>query len=234
MARDEREEEREFLDRLQARTGRSLAEWMAAIGAQGFADKNDTIDWLRRQGLTFARASWLERIHANGGNPIYSGAQAKIPAPPTPPAAPPPPAAPGPAAAPPAAAPPPRPPAPEAPEAAASLAKLVAAAKGYQPLYHLLEAEIRRCIPTVVLTPQRTYISVGAPAEFAAITLHATGVRLGLALGDHPIDPQLQKARMQGPGPGITHMVVLTDARQVNADLLARVRTAAGRVGNRV
>ena len=45
---------------------------MAAIAAQGFADKNETIDWLREQGLPFARASWLERIHSNGGKPIYA------------------------------------------------------------------------------------------------------------------------------------------------------------------
>ena len=72
MANDEREEEREFLDGLKARTGRDLAEWMAAITAQGFTDKNETIDWLRGQGLSFARASWLERIHRNGGKPIYA------------------------------------------------------------------------------------------------------------------------------------------------------------------
>ena len=44
---------------------------MAAIAAQGFSDKNETIDWLREQGIPFARASWLERIHSNGGKPIY-------------------------------------------------------------------------------------------------------------------------------------------------------------------
>ena len=49
---------------------------MAAITAQGFADKNETIDWLRAQGFPFARASWLERIHSNGGRPIYEHAAA--------------------------------------------------------------------------------------------------------------------------------------------------------------
>ena len=72
MAKDEREEEREFLSGLKARTGRDLGEWMAAIAAQGFTDKNEIIDWLREQSLPFARASWLERIHRNGGKPIYS------------------------------------------------------------------------------------------------------------------------------------------------------------------
>jgi hypothetical protein len=71
MARDEQEEEREFLADLEARTGRTLSDWMAAIAAQGFSDKNETIDWLREQGIPFARASWLERIHSNGGKPIY-------------------------------------------------------------------------------------------------------------------------------------------------------------------
>ena len=74
MAKDEREEEREFLERLKARTGRDLAEWKAAIAAQGFSDKNEIIDWLRTQGLPFARASWLERIHRNGGRPIHAAA----------------------------------------------------------------------------------------------------------------------------------------------------------------
>src|SRR5688500_12412000 len=74
MAGDEQEEEREFLSDLKARSGRDLAGWMAAISAQGFADKNETIDWLRAQGFPFARASWLERIYKNGGRPIYAAA----------------------------------------------------------------------------------------------------------------------------------------------------------------
>src|SRR5262245_4439712 len=73
MAEDEREQEREFLVGLKARTGRDLAQWMAAITAQGLQDKNEIIDWLRNEGLPFARASWLERIHRNGGKPIHAG-----------------------------------------------------------------------------------------------------------------------------------------------------------------
>src|SRR5262250_3285562 len=88
MARDEEAEEQEFLADLQTRTGRDLAQWMAAIAAQNFSDKNEAIDWLRGQGIPFARASWLERIHSNGGRPIYlhqlpkrSGARRLPPAP---------------------------------------------------------------------------------------------------------------------------------------------------------
>ncbi len=214
MARDEQEEEREFLADLEARTGRDLAAWMAAIAAERFADKNEIIDWLRAQGIPFARASWLERIHSNGGRPIYLHQPSK--------------AASEAKARPPAPKPTPAPRAPSQREIA-DLEALLAAGKGYRPLYQLLEAEIRGAVPGLVVTPKAAYISLGAPAEFAAVTLHASELRLGLDLGDRPFDAQLQKARMRGPGPTISHMLVLTDARQVNADLLNVIKAANAR-----
>jgi hypothetical protein len=208
MTADEREEEQRFLAELKARSGKDLGEWVAAISAQGFADKNDTIDWLRAQGFPFARASWLERIHTNGGKPIYADETPR-----------------------------PAPPAREPPKAkvltskeAAQLEKLLAAAKGYRPLYQLLETEIRRALPGASIEPKGSYISIGAPHEFAAVTLHASEVRLGLDLGEHPFDGQLQPAKMKGPGKAITHMLVLTDARQVNADLRALMAAANARI----
>jgi hypothetical protein len=223
MAGDEQKEEREFLADLKASSGRDLAQWMAAITAQGFADKNEAIDWLRAQGFPFARASWLERIHSNGGRPIY------VDEPPESVAG---------SVAGPAAAPRPQPTLPKpAPTAralsrreTADLESLLAAAKGYRPLYLLLEAEIRNVVAGVSVAPKGTYISFAAPAEFAAVTLHAAELRLGLALGDRAFDPPFGKSRLKGPGPAVTHMVVLTDARQVNADLLNLIKAANARV----
>lgn len=71
MARDLAEQERAFIDALPADTGRGLAGWMAAIADSGLGTRNDIIDWLRQQGFTFSNASWLERIHHNGGRLIY-------------------------------------------------------------------------------------------------------------------------------------------------------------------
>jgi hypothetical protein len=233
MAKDERpnehQEESEFLEGLKARTGRDLGEWMAAIASQGFSDKNEIIDWLRAQGLPFARASWLERIHRNGGRPIHAGAM---------PAAPAPDARAGALAIETRAAPPPqageRPPAAASDRqqkndvvaAAAELEKLLAAAKGYRPLYHHLEVEIHRAVEGVTFAARGRYVAIGAPHEFAAVTLHPTEIRLGLDLGDRPFDAQVQKAKLRGPGPTMTHMVVLTDARQVDARLLALIEAA--------
>ena len=218
MAKDEREVEREFLEGLKARTGRDLAAWMTAIAVKGFTDKNEIIDWLRSQGLPFARASWLERIHRNGGKPIHADASmGEAPDQPAPPGA--------------TQVPEARPAEKVAPPRdTTELETLLSAAKGYRPLYHLLEASIRSAVPGVVFSAQARHISVGAPAEFAAITLQATEVRLGLALGNRPCEGMLQKAKLRGHGPGITHMVVLTDARQVNEDLLALIKAAMERV----
>jgi hypothetical protein len=225
MARDERDEEQEFLADLQARTGRSLADWMAAISAQHFADKNETIDWLRREGIPFARASWLERIHSNGGRPIYEHATPRKPDPQPEPE---------------------RPATPAKPvrkveveteaqkplstDEAALYDKLLAAAKGYRPLYLMLEGEMRKALPDLLILPRTSYLSIGAPKEFAAVTLHASEVRLGLDLGDRPFDPHVQKAKLKGPGPAITHMIILTDARQVDGSLLALLAAARTRV----
>jgi hypothetical protein len=213
MTRDEEAEEQEFLADLQTRTGRDLAQWMAAIAAQNFSDKNEVIDWLRAQGLPFARASWLERIHSNGGRPIYL----QQPGQPADEAKP----------QPPAAKAPPRPP---SRRELADLERLLAASKGYRPLYQMLEAEIRAVVPDLAVRPKTGYLSLGAPREFAAVTFYATELRLGLDLGDAPHAQALQKPRMRGPGPAISRMVVLTDARQVNADLLNLVKAANTRV----
>lgn len=215
MAGEEEQEEREFLADLKARSGRDLAQWMAAIAGQGFADRNATIDWLRAQGFPFARASWLERIHSNGGRPIYGDAPTAAPAAP----ARPPPATTRPA------------PAAKAPSRGEveALDKLLAAAKGYRPLYLLLEAEVRAAIPGVSIVPKGNCISFAAPVEFAAVSLHATELRLGLDLGDRDFDPPLQRWKLKGAGAAITHMLVLTDARQVNADLLDLIRIADAR-----
>ncbi len=213
MARDEEAEELEFLADLQTRTGRDLAQWMAAIAAQNFSDKNEVIDWLRAQGIPFAHASWLERIHSNGGRPIYLQ----------------PPGQPGDEGKPqqPAAKATPRPP---SQRELADLDRLLAASKGYRPLYVMLEAEIRGAVPDLAVKPKGSYLSLGAPREFAAVTFYATELRLGLGLGDVPHVQGLEKPRMRGPGPAISHMVVLTDARQVNADLLKLIKAANRRV----
>ena len=218
MARDEAEEEREFLADLKARSGRDLAGWMSAISAQGFADKNDAIDWLRAQGFPFARASWLERIHSNGGRPIYFDVEADgTPAErPRPRQQPPEPLSPA------ASVPRPTP----SGDDSAALEGLIATAKGYRPLYMMLQTAILRALPDAVFVASGQYISVRAPVEFAAIAPSSSEIRLGLALGERPHDANLTPPRIRGAGAAITHMLLLKDARQINAETISLVTAA--------
>jgi hypothetical protein len=236
MAIDYGEKERTFIDGLKEATGRDLADWMAAIAAEELAHRNDIIDWLRQQGFMFSKASWLERIHHNGGRPIYADAAKASPRVRRP-------RRDAPAPAEPAAAPTMRvpandvapPPAPAAPEPSRDdgLAALLAKAKAYRPLAQALIARIRSVRPDARFEPRDTFVVIADPEAFAALGIGTKELRLHLALGDHPTDDLLRKG---APGGGLgktdalSHMVVLTDARQIDQRLMDLVRLAATRV----
>ena len=239
MSTDYREKEREFLDNLKGDTGRDVAEWMAAISAQALPHRNDIIDWLRQQGFMFSKASWLERVHHNGGKPIYgerahaaAAAQlAKMPA-----AA----AAAGPAplalrneppsqmtltAGPSTSASPPR----DVP----ALDALLTEAKAYRPLAQYILAEIARAVPGVVIEPRPGYAALSSQhgRTFAALAISAKELRLAAGFkGAKPPAPW-QTVRMAKPWPSLpphlAHMIRLTDARQVTDELLQWIASAA-------
>lgn len=232
MATDYGEKERAFIDGLKENSGRELDEWMAAITEQNLPHRNDIIDWLRQQGFMFSKASWLERIHHNGGRPIYADT----------------------AAAPPAAprqrqdaseiVKPPSAPKPEpVPVASASvkarpdndLDALLAKAKAYRPLAHFLIEQIKTVRPAARFGPRGTFIAIGDTENFAALGIGAKQLRLHLELGDHPPD-EIVKKGVPGGGLGkadtLSHMVVLTDARQIDAYLLDLIKRAAKKVND--
>lgn len=242
MSRKHAELEREFIDELPLRTGRSLDEWMAAIAAAGLSEKNAIIDWLRPQGLTFAHASWLERIHNNGGRPIYLGAAGQDlpkPAPTVMRSAVLPPVKAAPETRP--AAPPVMPrltpklvqPLTTAPASASDLAVLLQRAKGLRPLADMLLREINAALPGVVASAQGDLISLGKPTEFAVIFPGPRELRLGLSLADATAVCGVSPARIPGTGPHITHMLSLNDARQVVPALLELVRQADSHVNGK-
>ena len=82
-------------------------------------------------------------------------------------------------------------------------------------------------MPGLLVTPLGTYIAFGAPREFAAVAPQATEIRIALALGDRPLEPGWEKPRIRGVGAPFTHMLVLTDARQVNLDFLSLIKESA-------
>lgn len=230
MATDFGEKERAFLDGLKENTGRDLAEWMQEIAASGQVQRNDIIDWLRHKGLMFSRASWLERIHHNGGQPIYADApkdtprsrprrrREGVPATALPAASlatdPPPPVAPPPASV---------------PVPAGDIDALLAKAKAYRPLAQHVLAKIKSVRPAANFTARESAVAIGDPNVFAALGISAKELRLHLALGEHPFDEVVRKGQAGGglgKGEALTHMLVLTDARQIDQRLLDLVALA--------
>ena len=253
MSIDYGERERQFIETLKTDTGRGLDEWLAAIAAERLTHRNDIIDWLRRQGFMFSKASWIERIHNNGGRPIYAGTAgtpsrarperrprlAVVSAPPQPrpaflmPPASPPMASQPPATPPPAVPPPPAPPSRVSTETDAERAAIdaqMARAKAYRPLAAYLLSEIRKLVPdTAVLPRDGSLVFRLGETDFAVLALSAKELRLGLVLKSSPAGTTLEPAKLPGlrGAPVATHMAILTDARQVTPSLLAAVAQAA-------
>lgn len=239
MARDYRAMEVEFIDDLKSRSGRSLAEWMTAIDAQGLSDRDEIIDWLHPQGFTFEHASWLERIHNNGGRAIYGDEPGERAA-----SAPPPrreaqPISPQPA--PPWGAPPVRPPtvAPATAQVIATpladpdeLAALLAKGKAYRMLADFVIAEARRALPDLQTAVQGDLVAFCRPLTLAVMAVTPRELRLGLALGTQPVIPPLMKPKGLGVDPAITHMLLLNDARQIDETLIAWLRLADSTVNS--
>jgi len=240
MATDFGEKEREFIDGLKENTGRDLGEWMQAISEAGLGHRNDIIDWLRHKGLMFSKASWLERIHHNGGKPIYAGVpkeaaprrpalrRREMPAPPPAPSQSPepPPRAPAPTLAPPAP--------PAAPSAGGDVDALLAKAKAYRPLAQHVLAKIKSVNPAAQISARESAVAIGGPSPFAVLGITAKELRLHLALGEHPFDEVVKKGQAGGglgKGEALSHMLVLTDARQIDARFIDLITLAAARAG---
>lgn len=243
MARDYGAIEAEFIADLKSRSGRDLEAWMTAIARTGLTDRDHIIDWLQPQGFTFSHASWLERIHNNGGRPIYSG-QPPDRRPDRRPDAGPLPTPRGatdarPAVATPvartAAVAPAQPAARPAPAATPSdddaLGALLARGKAYRMLAELVIAEARRALPAANVAARGDAVAIEGPGLIAVMHVTPREIRLGLALGDAAVAPPFVRPKGIGGGAAITHMLVLNDARQVD-DTLVELLRRADRVAN--
>lgn len=230
MSVDFSHKERAFIAGLLADTGRDLDGWMSAIAASGHTHRNDIIDWLRQNGFTFARASWLERIHHNGGRLIYAVSEPSSTSASKAPFVPPKrairPTAPAVAASNPVSA--------GAPShlnpADSDIDALLAAAKAYRPLAQLLLRDILATVPGADAKGCAGHIVLSHSKPFAALIPGPKDVKLQLAFGATP--PPAGWTRLKPvPGlevlSGLSHTATFTDARQINAELRACVVASA-------
>ncbi len=229
MSRDYAEKEREFIESLKDDTGRDLAEWMRVIEAQEFDHRNDIIDWLRQQGFLFAWASWLERIYHNGGKPIYYDEPAARPISNALPADVPK-LTQTPSTAKVSSDPPPRPPPASAPSAstvpggenlAPEIKSLIASARAYAPLAGYVIRRIKGAIPNTQFKAGPKHISMHTgPEPFALLAIGAKDLKIAFPGPPGVYEAPHQKVRLSNLGSplptGLTHMILLIDARQID------------------
>ncbi|MCB1051347.1 MAG: DUF4287 domain-containing protein [Acidobacteria bacterium] len=84
-----------------------------------------------------------------------------------------------------------------------------AKAEHLRPAFERLKAIVLERFPQAQLIPKKTYISFTQKREFLAVNVKSKELRLGLDLGDVAFSDNLQKAKLSGPMPRFTHMIVL-------------------------
>lgn len=98
-----------------------------------------------------------------------------------------------------------------------------------RPLYDEFVAFISKNFPNATMLPKKTYVSVLENREFGAVNIKKGELRIGLDLGDRPFDDNVQKAKLTGPMPRISHMVVATDKGRFDAELIDLLKQSHSR-----
>lgn len=98
-----------------------------------------------------------------------------------------------------------------------------------RPLYDAFIAFVTTNFPNSSVLPKKTYVSVLENREFAAINIKPRELRIGLDLGDRPFDGTVEKAKLTGPMPRISHMIVVTGEGQFDSDLVDLLRRSHAR-----
>lgn len=89
-----------------------------------------------------------------------------------------------------------------------------------RPLFDSISEKIISVFPGTQLIPKKTYLSFTAVREFAAINVKPGEIRLGLDLGDEAFSGMLQKSKLTGPMPRISHMIILTDTNPLDKKII--------------
>ena len=109
---------------------------------------------------------------------------------------------------------------------------VLAKAKAYRPLAQHVLAKIRSVSPAAAVSARENAVAIGGPSPFAVLGITARELRLHLALGEHPSDEVVKKGQAGGglgKGEALSHMLVLTDARQIDARFIELVTLAAAK-----
>ena len=100
---------------------------------------------------------------------------------------------------------------------------------GMRPLFDNISEKIISGFVGTQLIPKKTYLSFTAVREFAAVNVKPFEIRLGLDLGDEPFTAAIQKSKLTGPMPRISHMIILTEPNQFNEKIVEMTKKSYNR-----
>lgn len=98
-----------------------------------------------------------------------------------------------------------------------------------KPLFDSLSQKITSSFKGTQVIPKKTYISFTDAREFAAMNIKAGEIRLGMDLGEMPFNDTAQKTKLTGPMPRISHMVIITNEKDMDGKIMELLRTSHGR-----
>lgn len=98
-----------------------------------------------------------------------------------------------------------------------------------RPLFNSISEKIISSFQGTQLIPKKTYLSFTAVREFAAINVKPKEIRLGIDLGDEPFTATIQKSKLTGPMPRISHMLIITDAKQLDKQAIKLITQSYNR-----
>ena len=98
-----------------------------------------------------------------------------------------------------------------------------------RPLYDAFVAFVGKNFPDATFLPKKTYVSVLENREFGAINIKKAELRIGMDLGERPFDEKIEKAKLTGPMPRISHMIVATSVDQFDDELAGLLKLSHSR-----
>ncbi len=99
-----------------------------------------------------------------------------------------------------------------------------------KPLYNTFIQAIHKWDPEVDVVVKKTYVSLTKKREFAAINIRKGELRIGMDLGDQPFTDQIEKSKLTGPMPRISHMMIIRQEKEIDKAFLHLLETADQRV----
>jgi predicted transport protein len=99
-----------------------------------------------------------------------------------------------------------------------------------KPLFEFVSSKILKQFPNSQVIPKKTYVSFTSVREFVAINIKKGELRLGMDLGDVPFKGVVEKAKLTGPMPRISHMVVIKSKTDLNDAVMKLIAKSNERV----